>query len=73
MFCTSTYSARTDIIPINCHGLQSILYMYSHPFTESRSIIKRTSTSPDSQKAVGDYYGVQHDIKELRMGPKRID
>lgn len=43
------------------------------PFTESRSGIKQTLTSPDSQEAVGDYYGVQHDAKELRMGPKCID
>lgn len=43
------------------------------PFTEYRSGTVETLTSPDSKEAVRDYYGVQHDTKELRMGPKRID
>lgn len=73
-------------IPANCPGLHSefcrvrgTLYVYVRvfpPLSESRSGIKQNKTDldkSDTQEVVGGYYGVQHDAKELHVGPKRID
>ena len=43
------------------------------PFNRIEEWHKTDLDKSDSQEVVGDYHGVQHDAKELRVGPKRID